>query len=175
MCITKASSAFLKDRNAKQLLSNINENGDNNEKTKCLKTWVGIFRVGIFWVGIFRGGILQGEFDGWEFPGWEFSKGEFSWYRVNLHENTIKKFGIHYSYNKQLENDQNFIKYIAKIENMLKLWNSLEGKTTVFKSLALFKITHLALVKLILPSTIDQWRKIQKNFIWNRLSLKIKK
>ena len=50
------------------LLSNINEDGDNNEKTKnlkiwweWLKTWVGIFQVGIFWVGIFRGGV--------DFPG----------------------------------------------------------------------------------------------------------
>ena len=46
------------------LLSNINDDGDNNEKTKnlkieweCLKTWVGLFQVGIFWVGIFQGGV----------------------------------------------------------------------------------------------------------------------
>ena len=60
---------------------------------------------------------------------------------VNLHEDTIKILGIHYSYNKQLENDENFKKYIAKIENVLKLWRarnlSLEVKITVFKSLAL--------------------------------------
>ena len=90
---------------------------------------------------------------------------------VNLHENTIKILGIHYSYNKQLENDENFKKYIAKIENVLKLWRarnlSLEGKITVFKSLALSKITHLALVKTIPPSIIDQLKKTQKNFIWN--------
>ena len=55
---------------------------------------------------------------------------------------------------------------------MLKLWRarnlSLEGKITVFKSLAPSKITHLALVKTIPPS------ETQKNFIWNRLNLKIK-
>ena len=34
---------------------------------------------------------------------------------VNLHEDTIKILGIHYSYNKQLENDDNFKTYIAKI------------------------------------------------------------
>ena len=53
---------------------------------------------------------------------------------VNLYEDTIKILGIHYSYNKQLENDENFKKYIAKIENVLKLWRarnlSLEGKIT---------------------------------------------
>ena len=50
---------------------------------------------------------------------------------------------------------------------------SLEGKITVFKSLALSKITHLALVKTILPSIIDQLNKIRKSFIWNRLNPKI--
>ena len=62
---------------------------------------------------------------------------------VNLHEDTIKILRIHYLYNKQLENDKNFKKHTAKIENVLKLWRarnlSLEGKITVFKSLALSK------------------------------------
>ena len=87
---------------------------------------------------------------------------------VNLHEDTIKILGTHYSYNKQLENDENFKKYIAEIENVLKLWKarnlSLEGKITLFKSLALSKITHLALVK----------TKHRKFFIWNGLNPKIR-
>ena len=82
---------------------------------------------------------------------------------VNLHEDTIKILGIHYSYNKQLETDETFKKYIAKIVNVLKLWRarnlSLEGKITVFKSLALSKITDLALVKTIPPSVIDQTKR----------------
>ena len=85
---------------------------------------------------------------------------------VNLHEDTIKILVIHYSYNKQLENDENFKKYIAKIENMLKLWRtrnlSLEGKITVFKSLALSKITHLPLVKTIPLSIVNPLNKAQK-------------
>ena len=69
-------------------------------------------------------------------------------------------------------------KYIAKIENVLKLCRarnlSLEGKIIVFKSLALSKITHLALVKTIPLSIIDQLNKTQKNFIWNGLNPNIK-
>ena len=42
---------------------------------------------------------------------------------VNLHQNIIKILEIHYSYNKQLDNDENE-KYIAKIENVLKFWRS---------------------------------------------------
>ena len=60
----------------------------------------------------------------------------------------------------------------------LKLWRArnllLEGKITVFKSLALSQITYLALVKTIPPSIIDQLKKTQKNFIWKRLNPKIK-
>ena len=58
------------------LLSNINDDGDNNEKTKNLKTRVGIFKnmggnipSGNFFDGNFPGG----EFDRWEFSGWKFS------------------------------------------------------------------------------------------------------
>ena len=39
----------------------------------------------------------------------------------NLNEDTIEILGIHYSYNNQLENDKNFKKCIAKIENVVKL------------------------------------------------------
>ena len=53
---------------------------------------------------------------------------------VNLHEDIIKILGIHYSYNKQLENNENFKKYIEKIENVLKLWRA-------------FKIFHISLHK----------------------------
>ena len=82
---------------------------------------------------------------------------------LNLRDDTIKILGIHYSYNKRLQNEENFRKYIGKIENVLKLWRarnlSLEGKSTVFKSLALSKITHLALVKIIPPCIADQLKK----------------
>ena len=43
------------------LLSNINDEGDNNEKTKKLKTRVGIFKN-------MGGNIPGGNFLGWSFP-----------------------------------------------------------------------------------------------------------
>ena len=48
------------------------------------------------------------------------------------------------------------------------------GKITVFKSLALSKIIHLALVKTIPNTTVEELNKIQKNFIWNNSKPKIK-
>ena len=51
---------------------------------------------------------------------------------VNLKNNTIKILGIHFSYNKTLENDENYRRYIIKIEKLLKLWRTrqlaIEGK-----------------------------------------------
>ena len=61
------------------LLSNINDDGENNEKTKNLKTQLGIFKNmggnipggnfpggnfpgGVWWVGIFRVGVFQVQF-----------------------------------------------------------------------------------------------------------------
>ena len=97
---------------------------------------------------------------------------------INLNENTIKILGIHYSYDKILENEKNFKKHILNIEGILKIWRlrnlTLEGEIIVFKTLALSKITHLALVKTIPKSTIEQLNKIQKGFIWNSMKPKIK-
>ena len=53
-----------------------------------------------------------------------FEGGKSDMRYVKLHENTIKILEIHYSYITQLEIDENFKKYIAKIENALKLWMS---------------------------------------------------
>ena len=97
---------------------------------------------------------------------------------INLDKDTIKILGIHHSYNKNLENDENFKQSINKIENVLKLWRSrylsLEGKVVIFKSLAFSQIVHLALVKSVPVSFIDELNKIQKNFIWNGRKPKIK-
>ena len=97
---------------------------------------------------------------------------------IDLNESTIKILGIHYSYNKTLENEENFKNHIIKIEEVLKLWRlrnlTVQGKITIFKTLALSKIIHMALVKVIPTSTIVLLNKIQKQFIWNNLKPKIK-
>ena len=89
---------------------------------------------------------------------------------VNLKNNTIQILGIHFSYNRSLGNDENYRRYIIKIEKLLKLWRmrqlTIEGKILVFKTLAMSKVAHLALVKHIPSSTIAQLGKIQKQFVW---------
>ena len=63
---------------------------------------------------------------------------------------TIKVLGRHFSQNKKLETEENFIRHVRKIEKVLKLCRmqnlTLEGKIAIFKTLAISKIIHLCLV-----------------------------
>ena len=53
---------------------------------------------------------------------------------VNLNNETVKILGVHFLYNKNLEQNKNFSEHIVKIENILKLWKmrqlTLEGRIT---------------------------------------------
>ena len=73
--------------------------------------------------------------------------------------NIVKILGNYYSYNEKLEIQENFKRHIIKIEKSLQIWRmrdlSIVGKITVFKTLAISKIEHLALVKTI-PNLIIQ-------------------
>ena len=56
---------------------------------------------------------------------------------------------MHFSYNKKLETEENFIRHVRKIEKVL-LWRMqtliVEGKITIFKTLAITKIIQLSLL-----------------------------
>ena len=68
---------------------------------------------------------------------------------IDLIKTTIKISEIHFSYNKKLETEENFIRHVRKIEKVLKLWRMRnltgEGKITILKTLAISKIIHLSL------------------------------
>ena len=97
---------------------------------------------------------------------------------IDLTEDVIKILGIYFSYNKKLELEKNFLNHIAKIQNILKLWKlrnlTIEGRIVVFKSLAISKLIHLALVTEIPTTTINLLTKIQMEFIWKGKNPKIK-
>ena len=54
---------------------------------------------------------------------------------IDLTKNSVKILGIHFSYNKKIEDEENFIKLINKIENVLKIWRirnlTVQGKITI--------------------------------------------
>ena len=88
---------------------------------------------------------------------------------IDLNKNSVKFLRIHFYYNKKFEDEENFIKHIKKIEKVLRIWRTrnltTQGKMTVFKSLAISKIIHLALVTNVPSAIVDQLNKIQKEFI----------
>ena len=54
---------------------------------------------------------------------------------VNLKTNTINILGIHFLYNKRLENNDNYQKRILKIKKLFKLWRmqklTIKGKILI--------------------------------------------
>ena len=97
---------------------------------------------------------------------------------IDLTKTTIKLLGIHFSYNKKLETEENSIRNVRKIEKVLKLWRmrnlSVEGKITIFKTLAISKIIHFSLVTNVPMEIINELSKTLKLFIWNGNNPKIK-
>ena len=91
---------------------------------------------------------------------------------IDLRKNSVKILGIHFSYNKKSENEENCINLIKKIENVLKIWRirnlTVQGKIISFKSLGISKVIHFALVTNVPQVIINQLNKIQKDSIWNQ-------
>ena len=65
---------------------------------------------------------------------------------IDLTKNSVKILGIHFSYNKKIENEENFIKLIKKIENVLKIWRlrnlTVQSRIINSKILAISKVIH---------------------------------
>ena len=97
---------------------------------------------------------------------------------VDLVLDTIKILGTHFSYNKKLKEEINFCLIKANIERVLKLWKlrnlTLEGKILIFKTLALSKIIFQAFVTPIPIYVVTEREKIQKSFLWENSTSKIK-
>ena len=97
---------------------------------------------------------------------------------LDLTKESIKILGVHISYNKKLQDDINFCMAVKNICNVIKLWRmrhlSLEGKITIFKSLALSKIVYMALLTIVPKSIMEELNEIQKKFLWSNKKCKIK-
>jgi hypothetical protein len=90
---------------------------------------------------------------------------------VDLTKNCVKILGIHFSYNKNLMNEKNFLVTVENIEKLLNVWRqrdlTLEGKIIIFKSLAISKIVHVAYLSAVPKEIIDKLEKIQNEFLFN--------
>ena len=81
----------------------------------------------------------------------------------DLTKNLVKILAIHFSYNKKIENEENFIKLIKTIKNVLKIWRirslTVQGKVTTFKNLAISKVIYLALATNVPQAITDKLNK----------------
>ena len=97
---------------------------------------------------------------------------------VDLVLDTIKILETHFSYNEKLNEKRNFCLIIANTQRALKLCKlrnlTLEGKKLIFKILALSKIIFQAFVTPISTYVVTELEKIQKNFLWENSTSKIK-
>ena len=97
---------------------------------------------------------------------------------VDLLNDTIKILGIHFSYNKSAQIQNNFLTTAKRIQQVLQIWTSrsltLEGKIIIFKTLAISKIVYLALIITMPNAIIVELEKIQKTFLWRNSHVKIK-
>ena len=101
-----------------------------------------------------------------------------AWNMLILITKPWKNLVFIFFYNKNPEQDKHFREHIVKIENILKLWCmwqlTLEGRITVFNSLAASNFIHLLLITKLHNNTIDLLYKIQKKFIWQEKKAKVK-
>ena len=97
---------------------------------------------------------------------------------VDLVHDAIEILGTPFSYNEKLKEERNFCLIIANIQPVLKLSKlrnlTLEGKILIFKTLALSKINFQAFVTLIPICVVTELQKIQKSFLWENSTSKIK-
>ena len=93
---------------------------------------------------------------------------------IILSKNSVKVLWIYFSYNKKIENEENVIKHIKKLRMFLfKIWRTrhlaVQGKIKVFKTFAISKIIHFALVTNVPPAISDQLNKIQNNYLESKI------
>ena len=77
---------------------------------------------------------------------------------IDLVSNIVKIVGIYYTYNDKLEIQETFKRDITKTEKILRIWRIRD--LTVFKTLAISKIVHLALTETIPNSFIQELGKL---------------
>ena len=85
---------------------------------------------------------------------------------TDLSNDRVKILGIHFSYSKNVQMQNNVISTIKKIQKALRLWNSLlltlEGRIMIFKTLAISKIVYLVLITNVPKVIVEELKYTKK-------------
>ena len=97
---------------------------------------------------------------------------------VDLNVDTLKILGTYFSYNEKLKEEKIVYKIVTDMQRVLKIWKmrrlTLEGKIVIFKTIAISKIVFQAFITTVPKHIVNELKKIQKAFLWNNSSSKIK-
>jgi len=97
---------------------------------------------------------------------------------VKLNEDFIIILGVNFSLNDVIYKEKNFIETIKNIENLLAIWRwrnlTVAGKISVFKSLAFSMVIFISYLSYVPPAIINKIEALQKEFIWNGKTPKVK-
>ena len=79
---------------------------------------------------------------------------------IDLTNDTVKILRIHFSYNKKIQTERNYLTPVKKIQKALNVWVTrtltLKGKILNFKTLGISKTVYLSL---IIMSQTQYWKK----------------
>ena len=90
----------------------------------------------------------------------------------------LKIFACYYIYNKELAEARNFVKIVTGVRKVLNFWSmrglSLLCKVQIFKALGISKIQCAASMAYVPKKVIRELERLQKIFLWNSITVKIK-
>ena len=83
---------------------------------------------------------------------------------IDLTNDTIKILGIHFSYDKKIQTERNYLTTVKKIQKALNVW--ITRKILIFKTLGISKIVYLSLIITVPNLILEEIQKIQQTFLW---------
>ena len=97
---------------------------------------------------------------------------------IDLNNDMLKILRIHFFSNKKLKEEKKNFKTVTDIQQVLKIWKirnlTLEGEIVIFKTIAILNIVFQSLITTVSEYVVNELEKIQKAFLWNNSTSKIK-
>ena len=85
----------------------------------------------------------------------------------DLTNDAIKTLGAHFSYNKKIQTERNYLTPLKKIQKATYVWITRtltpEGKILIFKTLGISRIVYLSLIITVLNSILERNSKSSEN------------
>ena len=126
--------------------------------------------VWIYWFKNFMTKVSIIQKPGHWFAEWFLYDRDIRHERVNERKRQNSRNSLLFSYDANIQNEQNYLNTLLRIEQVLKLWRMrslfLDSKITVFQSLAISTIVYLAMMTPVPKLISMNFRKIISVFFY---------